>query len=107
MSNNNNNQSNTKVKSFAFYCRWWAFCRKHGATNKEKGATLVSSQPDYIRRWLIDGEGTPYATITNADVGEAISLMESEGFTYNQVLGRVAVDVESQILLLEYCLSIS
>ncbi len=101
------NNNNTQVKSFAFYCRWWAFCRKHGVTNSDDGATLVSSQPNYIRRWLIDGQGTPYATVTNVDVGEALSLMESEGFTTNQVLDRVLLDKESQLLLLKYCLSIS
>lgn len=105
--NNNNDNTPTKELSLAFYCRWLAFCRQHNVLSIDEGKAFVESQPNYIRRWLIDGVGTPYATITNSDVGNAISYLDEIGYSVDEVVSNVVIDRRSNILLLEYCLNIS
>ena len=106
--NNSRDNSTTKELSLAFYCRWLAFCKRYNKLSIDEGKAFVESQPNYIRRWLIDGVGTPYATVTNSDVGDAISYLDSIGYSINEIISDVVViDRESNILLLEYCLSVS
>lgn len=105
--NNNNDNTPTKELSLAFYCRWLAFCRQHNVLSIDEGKAFVESQPNYIRRWLIDGVGTPYATITNSDVGNALSYLDEIRYSVDEVVSNVVTDRESNVLLLEYCLTIS
>lgn len=95
------------AKPLGFYCRWQAFCRQYNILSIDEGRAFVESQPNYIKRWLIDGVGTPYATVTNADVGDAISYLDNIGYSVDEVVSGIVSDRSSNVLLLEYCLSIS
>lgn len=106
-SNSNNSNTNTEERPLHFHVRWAALTLKHGITDISKGCEFVKDQPVYIKRWLIDGKGTPYAKTHISDVGYALDALYQQGFNSEDVLERVVTDDESRVLLLEYCWNIS
>jgi hypothetical protein len=93
MTDKNNKQTKFNLTSIA---RWKAFCRKHNVLCKDE-IEFVQGQPNYIRKWLLDGEGTPYAKVTNQDIEQALkeALIDVNSLD--------TLDVEEAKLFLDYC----
>lgn len=91
----NNNKTKFNLTSIA---RWKAFCRKHNVFYKDE-IEFVQSQPNYIRKWLLDGEGTPYAKVLNCDVEAALREAQID------VNNLDTLDIEEAKLFLEYCIT--
>lgn len=94
MTNNNNKQ---QVKfNLTSIARWKAFCRKHNVVSKDE-IMFVSNQPSYVKRWLLDGVGTPYSQVLNCDVLEALKEAEVT------VDSLTTLDIEEVKMILDYC----
>lgn len=76
--------------------RWKAFCRKHNVLCKDE-IEFVQGQPSYIRKWLLDGEGTPYAKVLNCDIESALKEAEIDVNSVN------TLNYEEAKMFLEYC----
>jgi len=93
MTNKDNNKTKFNLTSIA---RWKAFCRKHNVLCKDE-IEFVQGQPNYIRKWLLDGEGTPYAKVTNADIEQALREAQID------VNSLDTLDISEAKLFLNYC----
>jgi hypothetical protein len=93
MTNKDNNKTKFNLTSIA---RWKAFCRKHNVLSKDE-IEFVQGQPNYIRKWLLDGEGTPYAKVTNADIESALREAQID------VNSLDTLDISEAKLFLNYC----
>ena len=96
MTDKNNKNTKFNLTSIA---RWKAFCRKHNVLSTDE-IEFVTSQPNYIRRWLLDGEGTPYAKVLNCDIESALKEAQID------VNNLDTLDYEEVKLFLDYCYSI-
>lgn len=79
--------------------RWKAFCRKHNVLTNDE-IEFVQSQPNYIRRWLLDGIGTPYAKVLNCDIEAALREAQID------VTNLDTLDIEEAKLFLDYCYAV-
>lgn len=93
MTDKNNKSTKFNLTSIA---RWKAFCRKHNVLSRDE-IEFVQGQPNYIRKWLLDGEGTPYAKVTNADIEGALREAQID------VNSLDTLDIEEAKLFLNYC----
>lgn len=78
MTNNNNNnadKSNVVIqKNLAFWCRWKALYYKHNkslSASLEEESVYIKTLPNYVRKWVVDGEGSPHANINDINVIKA------------------------------------
>ena len=78
-SKNNNNNDNVVIQmNLLSWCRWKALYYKG---NKSLSASLqeesvyLKTLPSYMRKWIVDGQGTILATIDNNVVKAALQLM--------------------------------
>lgn len=78
---NNNNADKSSVviqKDLAFWCRWKALYYKHNeslSASLEEESTYIKTLPNYVRKWIIDGEGTEIVKITDEIIKAAIDWM--------------------------------
>ena len=97
MTNKDNKQTKFNLTSIA---RWKAFCRKHNVLCKDE-IEFVQGQPNYIRKWLLDGEGTPYAKVLLCDIKSALEEAQININTVGDL------DITEAKLFLDYCFELS
>lgn len=77
-SNNSQNDNNVIQMNLLSWCRWKALYYKG---NKSLSASLqeesvyLKTLPSYMRKWIVDNQGTVLATIDNNVVKAALQLM--------------------------------
>jgi hypothetical protein len=77
-SKNNNNDNAVIQKNLAFWCRWKALYYKGMGSlsaSLEEESIYLKTLPNYVRKWIVDGEGSPHAVINRDVIKAALDWM--------------------------------
>jgi hypothetical protein len=104
-SNNSQNDNNVIQMNLLSWCRWKALYYKG---NKSLSASLqeesvyLKTLPTYMRKWIVDGEGTEIVKITDEIIKAAIDLMIADKGK-ETTINTIKQSTEDFRYLIEYC----
>ena len=109
--NNNNNNDNAIViqKDLAFWCRWKALYYKGNkslSASLEEESAYIKALPNYVRKWIIDSQGSPHANINNSNIiKSALNQMIKDNGT-KETIKIITSNCDDFKLFAEYCLNL-
>jgi hypothetical protein len=81
MTSKNNNNDNVIQMNLTSWCRWKALYYKDMgslSTTVKEESVYIGSLPVYKQRWIVNGEGSMLAPITNDVIKAALEVMIDE-----------------------------
>lgn len=113
MTNNNNKNNNNADKSsvviqknLAFWCRWKALYYKGMGSlsaSLDEESTYLKTLPNYVRKWIVDNEGSSHANINDSNVIKAALSWMIEDRGEKETIKLITSNCEDFKLFAEYC----
>lgn len=110
MTSNNNNENNVVIQmNLLSWCRWKALYYKGMGSlsaSLEEESIYLKTLPNYVRKWIVDGQGSEIARIDNNIIKAALDWMvEDKG--KEQTIKLIANSCDDSKFFADYCYSLN
>ena len=110
MTSKNNNNDNVVIQmNLLSWCRWKALYYKGMGSlsaSLEEESIYLKTLPNYVRKWIVDGEGSPHVKINDAVIKAALDWMiEDRG--REQTIKLITNSCDDFKFFADYCYSLN